>query len=71
MAELTVFNRTDLTKRLIAKLKHEEAVVAGIGNTNFDLFAAGHRPQIFICSAAWGWRCRSRSAWRSRSPSVA
>ena len=27
-----VMNRFDLTSRLIAKLKHEEAVVGGIGN---------------------------------------
>src|SRR3979409_639192 len=40
-----VMNRFDLTKRLVAKLKHEEAVIGGIGNTNFDLWAAGHRPQ--------------------------
>jgi thiamine pyrophosphate-dependent acetolactate synthase large subunit-like protein len=40
-----VMNRFDLTKRLVAKLKHEEAVIGGIGNTNFDLWSAGHRPQ--------------------------
>ncbi len=51
---MTVFNRTDLTKRLVAKLTHEEAVVAGIGNTNFDLFAAGHRPQNFYMLASMG-----------------
>ena len=54
MAELTIFNRTELTKRLVAKLKHEEAVVAGIGNTNFDLFAAGHRPQNFYMLGSMG-----------------
>jgi pyruvate/2-oxoacid:ferredoxin oxidoreductase beta subunit len=42
-----VMNRFDLTSRLIAKLKNEEAVIGGIGNTNFDLWAAGHRPQNF------------------------
>src|SRR5512134_3611611 len=52
MAELTIFNRTELTKRLVAKLQREEAVVAGIGNTNFDLFAAGHRPQNFYMLAS-------------------
>jgi thiamine pyrophosphate-dependent acetolactate synthase large subunit-like protein len=51
-AELTIFNRTELTKRLVAKLKHEEA--AGIGNTNFDLFAAGHRPQNFYMLGSMG-----------------
>ena len=54
MAEMTVLNRTELTKRLVAKLTHEEAVVAGIGNTNFDLFAAGHRPQNFYMLASMG-----------------
>ena len=37
-----VMNRFDLTSRLVARLKNEEAVIAGIGNTNFDLWAAGH-----------------------------
>ena len=41
-----IMNRFDLTSRLIAKLKNEEAVVGGIGNTNFDLWAAGHRPHL-------------------------
>jgi thiamine pyrophosphate-dependent acetolactate synthase large subunit-like protein len=54
VAELTVFSRTELTKRLVAKLKREEAVVAGIGNTNFDLFAAGHRPQNFYMLGSMG-----------------
>jgi thiamine pyrophosphate-dependent acetolactate synthase large subunit-like protein len=54
VAELTVFNRTELTKRLVAKLTREEAVVAGIGNTNFDLFAAGHRPQNFYMLGSMG-----------------
>jgi hypothetical protein len=42
-----VLNRAELTRALVAKLKHDEAVVAGIGNTNFDLWAAGHRRQNF------------------------
>jgi thiamine pyrophosphate-dependent acetolactate synthase large subunit-like protein len=49
-----VMNRSDLTKRLVAKLKHEEAVVGGIGNTNFDLWAAGHRPQNFYMLGSMG-----------------
>jgi thiamine pyrophosphate-dependent acetolactate synthase large subunit-like protein len=49
-----VMNRFDLTSRLIAKLKHEEAVVGGIGNTNFDLWAAGHRPQNFYMLGSMG-----------------
>jgi thiamine pyrophosphate-dependent acetolactate synthase large subunit-like protein len=54
VADLKVFNRTELTKRLVAKLKREEAVIGGIGNTNFDLFAAGHRPQNFYMLGSMG-----------------
>ena len=43
----TVMSRFDLTKRLVGRLTRGEAVVAGIGNANFDLFAAGHRPENF------------------------
>ena len=50
-------NRSDLTKRLVAKLTHDEAVVGGIGNTNFDLFAAGHRPQNFYMLGSMGLAC--------------
>src|ERR1700732_5086930 len=49
-----VMNRFDLTKRLVAKLKHYEAVIGGIGNTNFDLWAAGHRPQNFYMLGSMG-----------------
>jgi thiamine pyrophosphate-dependent acetolactate synthase large subunit-like protein len=49
-----VMNRFDLTSRLIAKLKNDEAVVGGIGNTNFDLWAAGHRPQNFYMLGSMG-----------------
>lgn len=49
-----VMNRFDVTSRLIAKLKHEEVVVGGIGNTNFDLWAAGHRPQNFYMLGSMG-----------------
>jgi thiamine pyrophosphate-dependent acetolactate synthase large subunit-like protein len=49
-----VMNRFDLTKRLVAKLKQEEAVIGGIGNTNFDLWAAGHRPQNFYMLGSMG-----------------
>ena len=49
-----VMNRFDLTSRLIGKLKHEEAVIGGIGNTNFDLWAAGHRPQYFYMLGSMG-----------------
>src|SRR5215468_11642357 len=49
-----VVNRFDLTQRLVAKLKHEEAVIGGIGNTNFDLWAAGHRPQNWYMLGSMG-----------------
>lgn len=52
-----VLNRADLTKRLVARLTHDEAVVAGIGNTNFDLYAAGHRPQNFYMLGSMGLAC--------------
>jgi thiamine pyrophosphate-dependent acetolactate synthase large subunit-like protein len=47
-------NRTVLTRRFVAKLKSEEAVVAGIGNTNFDLWASGQRPQNFYMLGSMG-----------------
>jgi thiamine pyrophosphate-dependent acetolactate synthase large subunit-like protein len=49
-----VMNRFDLTQRLVARLTHEEAVIGGIGNTNFDLWAAGHRPQNFYMLGSMG-----------------
>ena len=56
-ANVQRLNRADLTKRLVAKLQHDEAVVAGIGNSNFDLFAAGHRPQNFYMLGSMGLAC--------------
>ena len=50
-------NRADLTRRLAARLTREEAVVAGIGNANFDLYAAGHRPQNFYMLGSMGLAC--------------
>jgi thiamine pyrophosphate-dependent acetolactate synthase large subunit-like protein len=49
-----IMNRFDLTSRLVAKLKQDEAVIGGIGNTNFDLWAAGHRPQNFYMLGSMG-----------------
>ena len=48
-----VMNRFELTASLVAKLE-DEAVVAGIGNTNFDLWAAGRRPQNFYMLGSMG-----------------
>ncbi len=47
-------NRFDLTKRLVARLKRREAVIGGIGNTNFDLWAAGQRPENFYMLGSMG-----------------
>ena len=49
-----VMNRFALTKRLTGKLTHEEAVIGGIGNTNFDLWMAGQRPQNFYMLGSMG-----------------
>ena len=54
---LKVMNRFELTKRLVAHLGRDEAVVAGIGNTNFDLWAAGRRPQNFYMLGSMGLAC--------------
>src|SRR5262249_19287436 len=56
-ASVKLLNRADLTKRLVAKLPREEAVIGGIGNTNFDLYAAGHRPQNFYMLGSMGLAC--------------
>ncbi len=52
-------SRLQLTRRLLSLLREDEAhreaaVVAGIGNTNFDLFAAGDRPQNFYMLGSMG-----------------
>lgn len=52
-----VMNRFDLTKRLVARLHHDEAVIGGIGYTNFDLWAAGRRPQNFYMLGSMGLAC--------------
>jgi thiamine pyrophosphate-dependent acetolactate synthase large subunit-like protein len=49
-----VMNRFDITKRMVARLKHDEAVIGGIGYTNFDLWAAGQRPQNFYMLGSMG-----------------
>jgi thiamine pyrophosphate-dependent acetolactate synthase large subunit-like protein len=46
--------RFDITQRLVARLHHEEAVIGGIGHTNFDLWAAGRRPQNFYMLGSMG-----------------
>lgn len=53
-ASTKVMNRFDLTKRLVARLKSQEAVIGGIGNTNFDLWASGQRPENFYMLGSMG-----------------
>ena len=47
-------NRADVTRRLVARLRHDEAVIGGIGHTNFDLWASGQRPQNFYMLGSMG-----------------
>ena len=49
-----VMNRSEMTRRLVAKLKSDEAVIGGIGNNNFDLWASGQRPQNFYMLGSMG-----------------
>jgi thiamine pyrophosphate-dependent acetolactate synthase large subunit-like protein len=51
-----VMNRFALTQRLVGRLT-DEAVIGGIGNTNFDLWSAGHRPQNFYMLGSMGLAC--------------
>lgn len=49
-----IMNRFDITKRMVARLHRDEAVIGGIGYTNFDLWAAGRRPQNFYMLGSMG-----------------
>jgi len=49
-----VMNRYDATVRLRARLAEEDAVIGGIGNTNFDLWAAGPRNLNFYMLGSMG-----------------
>src|SRR5262245_66028579 len=49
-----LMNRFELTKRLVARLKNDEAVIGGIGNGNFDLWASGQRAQNFYMLGSLG-----------------
>jgi thiamine pyrophosphate-dependent acetolactate synthase large subunit-like protein len=49
-----VMNRSDLTRRLVARLGNDEAVIGGIGHTHFDLWAAGQRPQNYYMLGSMG-----------------
>jgi thiamine pyrophosphate-dependent acetolactate synthase large subunit-like protein len=51
-----VMNRYDITKRMVDMLHADEAVIGGIGYTNFDLWAAcgGKRQQNFYMLGSMG-----------------
>ena len=49
-----VMNRSDLTARFGRMLGDGDAVVAGIGFTNFDLWGAARRPQNFYMLGSMG-----------------
>lgn len=51
---LHVMNRAALTRRLVAGLTKREAVIGGIGNSNWDLWAAGQRPENFYMLGSMG-----------------
>ena len=53
-SNLKLMNRFDLTCRLVSRLKQDEAVIGGIGNSNFDLWNAGPRPQNFYMLGSMG-----------------
>ena len=47
-------NRFAVIQRAVSMLDAEEAVIGGIGNTNFDLWGAGQRPQNFYMLGSMG-----------------
>ncbi len=51
--QVAVLNRSNLTRRLVDRLT-DEAVVGGIGNTHFDLWASGRRPENFYMLGSMG-----------------
>jgi len=53
-ANTQIMNRAALTKRIVGKLHQREAVVGGIGNSNWDLWAAGQRAENFYMLGSMG-----------------
>jgi thiamine pyrophosphate-dependent acetolactate synthase large subunit-like protein len=47
-------SRFALTKLLVSQLQNKEAVIGGIGFTNFDLYHAGHRAENFYMLGSMG-----------------
>ncbi len=54
LRNVKVMSRLDLTRRMVGMLKRDEAVIGGIGNTNFDLWETGQRPQNFYMLGSMG-----------------
>jgi thiamine pyrophosphate-dependent acetolactate synthase large subunit-like protein len=50
----TPLNRFEITKRMVDKLTRGEAVIGGIGNSNFDLWCSGQRPENFYMLGSMG-----------------
>ena len=53
-AEAKILRRSELTRRLVVQLHHDEAVIGGIGFANFELWGAGQRPQNFYMLGSMG-----------------
>ena len=53
-AQAKVMSRAELIKRLVSRLHKREAVIGGIGYTNFDLFGSGDRPENFYMLGSMG-----------------
>src|SRR5487761_2716169 len=53
-AEAKILRRSELTRRLVTQLHHDEAVIGGIGFANFELWGAGQRPQNFYMLGSMG-----------------
>jgi thiamine pyrophosphate-dependent acetolactate synthase large subunit-like protein len=47
-------NRAALVRRLVARIGEDPAVIGGIGHSNFDLWAAGHRARNFYMLGSMG-----------------
>lgn len=54
LANAQPMNRFDLTTRLVNRLQKDEAVIGGIGNSNFDLWSTGRRAQNFYMLGSMG-----------------
>lgn len=52
MSAAAALNRRDAVKSLMAACP-EALVIAGLGSSAYDLFAAGDRDLNFICGAPW------------------